>query len=97
VALNTDNENAFLCAAAERERLDALVRKMLIGKLTVIDALCGPLAMRCLMLADPAAEESVRLQQHGQGPCRYVGCGLFIPCKGIRAVKRDAMVQACAG
>jgi len=91
VALNADDEDAFLRAAAKLlERLDILVRKMLPGKITVIEAPDGPLATRSLLLADLAAEESLRLQQHGLGPCRYFGCGLFIPYKGIKAVKREA-------
>jgi CRISPR-associated protein Cas6 len=92
VALSADDEDTFLRAAAERlEGLDILVRKMLPGKITVIDTPDGPLTTRSLMLADLSAEESLRLQQRGLGPCRYFGCGLFIPCKGIKAVKREAM------
>ena len=91
VALNADDEDAFLRVAAELlEGLDILVRKMLPGKMTVIDAPDGPLATRSLMLADLAAEESLRLQQHGLGPCRYFGCGLFIHYKGIKAVNRQS-------
>lgn len=89
VALNADDEDAFLRAAAEQlEKLDIPVRKMLPGKITVIDTADGPLATRSLMLADLSAEESLRLQQLGLGPNRYFGCGLFIPYKGIKAVKR---------
>lgn len=92
VALSADDEDTFLRAAAERlEGLDILVRKMLPGKITVIDTPDGPLTTRSLMLADLSAEESLRLQQRGLGPCRYFGCGLFTPCKGIKAVKREAM------
>jgi hypothetical protein len=43
------------------------------------------------MLADLTAEESLRLQQHGLGPGRYFGCGLFIPCKGIKTVRHETM------
>jgi CRISPR-associated protein Cas6 len=90
VALNADDEDAFLLAAAELlEGLDILVRKMLPGKITVIDTPDGPLATRSLMLADLSAEESLRLQQRGLGPGRYFGCGLFIPYKGIKAVNRQ--------
>ena len=32
--------------------------------------------------------EPVRLQQHGLGPHRAMGCGIFIPHKGIDAVKQ---------
>lgn len=92
VALNADDEDAFLRAAAELlEGLDILVRKMLPGKTTVIDTPDGPLATRSLMLADLSAEESLRLQQHGLGPGRYFGCGLFIPYKGIKTVRREAV------
>jgi hypothetical protein len=40
------------------------------------------------MLADLTAEESVRLQEQGLGPLRQMGCGIFIPHKGIDAVKK---------
>jgi hypothetical protein len=92
VALNADDEDAFLGVAAKLlEELDILVRKMLPGKITVIDTPDGPLATRSLLLADLSAEESLRLQQRGLGPGRYFGCGLFIPCKGIKTVKHEAM------
>jgi CRISPR-associated protein Cas6 len=92
VALNAEDEGSFLHRAAELlEKLGIPVRKMLPGRITVIDTPDGPLATRSLMLADLAAEESLRLQQRGLGPCRYFGCGLFIPYKGIKAVKREAM------
>jgi CRISPR-associated protein Cas6 len=91
VALEADDEDGFLSAAAELlERLDILVRKMLPGKITVIDTPGGPLVTRSLLLADLAAEESLRLQQRGLGPSRYFGCGLFIPYKGIKDVKRQS-------
>jgi CRISPR-associated protein Cas6 len=91
VALAADDEDGFLRAAAELlERMDILVRKMLPGKITVIDTPDGPLTTRSLMLADLSAEESLRLQQRGLGPCRYFGCGLFIPYKGIKAVKHQS-------
>ncbi|NCA73146.1 MAG: type I-MYXAN CRISPR-associated protein Cas6/Cmx6, partial [Sphingobacteriia bacterium] len=32
-------------------------------------------------------EESIRLQREGLGPHRGLGCGLFIPHKGIDPVK----------
>jgi CRISPR-associated protein Cas6 len=91
VALVADDEDGFLHAAAEwLERLDILVRKMLPGKIAAIGTPDGPLTTRSLMLADLAAEESLRLQQRGLGPCRYFGCGLFIPYKGIKAVSRKS-------
>jgi len=89
VALGVVDEGGFLSAAAGLlERMDILVRKMLPGKSAAIGTPDGPLATRSLMLADLSAEESLRLQQFGLGPCRYFGCGLFIPYKGIKAVNR---------
>ena len=50
VALNADDEDAFLRAAAKLlEELDILVRKMLPGKITMIDTPDGPLATHSLM------------------------------------------------
>jgi CRISPR/Cas system CSM-associated protein Csm4 (group 5 of RAMP superfamily) len=40
------------------------------------------------MLADLKPEESLRLQQQGLGPHRLMGCGIFIPHKGIDAVHK---------
>jgi len=39
------------------------------------------------MLAELSLEESVRLQQRGLGSHRSMGCGIFLPHKGISAVK----------
>jgi hypothetical protein len=39
------------------------------------------------MIADLPVEESLRLQKTGLGPHRYLGCGLFIPHKGIKDVR----------
>ena len=38
------------------------------------------------MLADLDVEEAVILQQRGIGRHKKMGCGLFIPHKGIKAV-----------
>jgi len=90
VALGVDDEDVFLRTAAELlEGLDIMVRKMLPGKSAAIGTPDGPLTTRSLMLADLSPDESLRLQQYGLGPCRYFGCGLFVPYKGIKAVNRD--------
>jgi hypothetical protein len=41
------------------------------------------------MLADLSTDESIRLQQQGLGPRRLMGCGIFIPHKGIDAVSKN--------
>ena len=44
------------------------------------------LIARSLMIDGLKIEESIYLQQNGLGEGRLVGCGLFIPHKGIDAV-----------
>ncbi|MDH3609566.1 MAG: hypothetical protein OEQ24_10045 [Gammaproteobacteria bacterium] len=41
---------------------------------------------RSLMIDGLKIEESIYLQQRGLGEGRLVGCGLFMPHKGIEAV-----------
>jgi hypothetical protein len=38
------------------------------------------------MIADLDTAASVMLQEKGIGPHRHLGCGIFIPHKGIKAV-----------
>ena len=39
-----------------------------------------------MMLHALVPEQSLRLQQHGLGPHRLLGCGLFVPHKSAAAV-----------
>ncbi|MCF7982958.1 MAG: type I-MYXAN CRISPR-associated protein Cas6/Cmx6 [Thiohalocapsa sp.] len=87
----TDDEDEFLrWAAQELAGLGIKVRKALCGKRTPLHTADGDIDTRSLMLADLTAEESVQLQQHGIGPHRAMGCGLFIPHKGIDAVHKPS-------
>lgn len=82
-------ESEFLdWAVAELAALNIRVRKALCGKTVTLDTPDGPLHTRSLMLADLAPEESVRLQQQGLGQHRAMGCGIFIPHKGIDPVTK---------
>lgn len=82
------DEDAFLHWAADAlGQMDIRVRKALCGKTTSLATPDGPVETRSLMLADLSQEESLRLQQQGLGPHRAMGCGLFIPHKGIEAVQ----------
>lgn len=84
-----EDENAFLqWAMAELRKQDIRVRKALCGKPAALSTPQGPLATRSLMLADLTVEEAVHLQQRGLGGQRHLGCGIFIPHKGIDAVKK---------
>ena len=83
------DEHLFLTRAARA--LDAVnirVRKALCGKTTDIGTPDGRVATRSLMLAELPADQSVHLQEVGLGPLRHMGCGIFIPHKGIAAVNK---------
>ncbi|QGU33170.1 type I-MYXAN CRISPR-associated protein Cas6/Cmx6 [Thermochromatium tepidum] len=82
------NESRFLEAAARAlGALDIRMRKALCGKTTSLYTPAGPIHTRALMLAGLTREESMRLQREGLGPYRTLGCGLFIPHKGIDPVR----------
>ena len=82
------DETQFLEAAAgELKALDILCRKMLGGITHTMKHPDGAVFTRSLMVADLEPEQSVRLQQVGLGEGRTIGCGLFLPHKGINPVK----------
>jgi CRISPR-associated protein Cas6 len=84
-----DDEESFLAwAAAELAPKGIGVRKALCGKEILIETPDGPLRARSLMVADLGPEEAVQLQRVGLGPRRDLGCGVFIPHKGIDSVKQ---------
>jgi CRISPR-associated protein Cas6 len=88
VAQDDDSESAFLGAMhAELQRLGIQAKKMLCGIERSLQTPQRRIRTRSLMLADLSVQESVRLQQHGLGPLRHLGCGLLIPHKGIREVQ----------
>jgi CRISPR-associated protein Cas6 len=85
---NREDETTFLRWAAQELRgLNIEIRKALCGKAVAFATLNGSLMTRSLLLADLSLEESLLLQQQGLGHNRVLGCGLFLPHKGIRAVK----------
>jgi CRISPR-associated protein Cas6 len=85
-----DTEEVFLNWAVQTLRDRGIhVRKALCGKATPLSTPKGMLHTRSLMLADLSLEESVRLQQRGLGPHREMGCGIFVPHKGIEAVGKS--------
>jgi len=82
------DETVFLQEAAEQLRqIDIPGRKMLGGITHRMAFPDGEIFTRSLMVADLEPEQSVRLQRIGLGEGRTFGCGLFIPHKGIKAVK----------
>ncbi len=86
-----DDEDAFLSwAVAELAAIQIQVRKAICGKGLILETPEGPIRTRSLMLGDLSPEEAVRLQQAGLGPRRDLGCGIFIPHKGIDAVNKGS-------
>lgn len=87
VSTNMEEEHVFLdWAVQEFRQMDIRVRKALCGKSVTLSTPTGPIATRSLLLAELSLEESIRLQQIGLGDYRMLGCGLFLPHKGINAV-----------
>ena len=62
------------------------IKKALCGKISTINTPDGPILTRSLMLADLPPEHSIKLQQEGIGCHQHLGCGIFIPHKGIAPV-----------
>lgn len=80
-------EEVFLqWAAGALAAMGIRIRKALCGKTTALHTPQGPIPTRSLLLANLSPEESLRLQREGLGPYRAMGCGVFIPHKGIEAV-----------
>lgn len=91
VIADKEDETVFLqWVAQELQNMDIILRKALCGKTVGLTAKDGILYTRSLLLADLSLEESIRIQQQGLGACRHLGCGIFIPHKGISAVKKIA-------
>jgi len=72
--------------ATQLRQMDIRPRKLLCGTLHPIKTAQGDVLTRSLMIADLDYGESLRLQKEGLGPHRLLGCGLFIPHKGIQSL-----------
>jgi CRISPR-associated protein Cas6 len=81
------SEPDFLAqVAADLQGLNIKVTRMICGRSGEIRSKRGALFTRALMVADLKPEESVCLQQRGLGEARLLGCGLFVPHRGIDPV-----------
>mgnify|MGYP001396530550 CR=1 FL=1 len=84
---NIEDEEAFLNQAAVLLKTEGIqVKNMMSGRAHVLRMPEQNLSTRSLMIDGLEIEESIYLQQHGLGEGRKVGCGLFLPHKGIDAV-----------
>ena len=86
-AAEEEDENLFLeRMARELEEKGIQVKKALCGKTSKIGTDSDPLYPRSLMIADLSPADSIKLQQEGLGDHQHLGCGIFLPMKGIQAV-----------
>lgn len=84
---NMEDEEVFLNKAADMLQQEGIqVKKMMSGLAHVLRMPDKDLYTRSLMIDGLKTEESIYLQQNGLGEGRLVGCGLFMPHKGIEAV-----------
>lgn len=89
IASPEQEEEVFLHQAiAQFQQLGISCRKALCGKTAQLNLPHGKLFTRSLMVGDLSPSDSLILQQHGLGMGRNLGCGLFLPHKGIKAVKQ---------
>ncbi|MDH3638429.1 MAG: type I-MYXAN CRISPR-associated protein Cas6/Cmx6 [Gammaproteobacteria bacterium] len=80
-------EGEFLnWAVGQLETIGASVHKLVCGRTHELHTPEVALSLRSLMLADLTREESIRVQQEGLGDYRNLGCGIFVPYKGIKPV-----------
>ena len=88
VSCDRDQPEAdFLADVAESlGAMDIKVSKMICGKCGEIRTADETIFTRALMVAELEPEESVTLQRRGLGKDQMLGCGLFVPHKGIDPV-----------
>jgi len=85
------SEDAFLEDVVRQLEADGIACRKLLGGIShALKFPQGPVFTRSLMVADLEPEQSVRLQQIGVGEGRAMGCGLFLPHKGIMPVKENS-------
>jgi len=81
------SEEQFLVEVARQlKSMNISVSKMICGKTGLIRTDADNIFTRSLMIADLKPDESIRLQKQGIGEDRNLGCGIFVPHKGIDAV-----------
>lgn len=90
VADETQDESQFLKETARSlQSIGVSSRKLLGGITHSLGFPGGAVFTRSLMVAELEPEQSVRLQQTGLGEGQTFGCGIFLPHKGIKAVKEE--------
>ena len=81
------DENGFLdMLVNELQKRGIHVRKMLCGIGHTLSTPEQDYETRSVMIADLDKQTSIELQETGIGPGRHLGCGIFLPHKGIKPV-----------
>ncbi len=83
---NTSEGDFLQTSFAQFQALGIQPKKMMAGLKRKISTPDGIIHTRSLMVADLRKAESVKLQEAGIGKHRLLGCGLFLPQKGIESV-----------
>ena len=82
-----ENEDAFLDSILKLLRGQAFGPvSLLCGQQRHINTPDDLIETRSLMISELSPVESLTLQQNGIGPGRKLGCGLFVPHKGIASL-----------
>ncbi len=84
---NVSEDDFLQNAVAQLRKLNIPPRKLLSGKAQSFKTPEGDVMTRSLMVADLEPMEAIRLQEEGIGMGRLLGCGLFVPHKGIKHAK----------
>lgn len=85
-----EDEHGFLQRmVAELAAMGVPMKKALCGKETGLRTPEGLIHTRSLLLANLSLEHALLLQRLGLGPHRLMGCGIFLPHKGIDPVKKQ--------
>ncbi len=91
IGAGEEAEAAFVDAVVgEIKALGVRLKKLVCGRGDRFTTSAGPMETRSVMVADLQPRDAICLQEHGLRDDRMLGCGLFIPHKGIAAVKPDA-------
>ena len=81
-----DEDEFIQWVADEMAGRDIQARKLLCGMGHTFEANGETIETRSLMVADLDKSSSIKLQEMGIGLHRHMGCGIFMPHKGIKAV-----------
>jgi len=86
VAAGSSDESVFMQAMETELAGMAIAGVRVCGKCQSLRVDGQEMTTFSMMLHGLGPEQSLRLQQHGLGPHRLLGCGLFVPHKSAAAV-----------